>query len=308
MSIILAGLFALVPIIQPVSCGNRLDFSMMYGLVPEEGWTGVSGIPFATGDVFTEATFLTGPKGCFRVLSTGVTAGLRPSIGSWVTKDTYAGFLEVSGVEARFWDLGRGTGAGVSRGAVTIEARNLKAEDPDFYGGYSSRRVILAAGEKAFTAGFALPLAEGVLVGPAWCQDTDAGRLWVVSELSSGPLKITSAGAVTGSSFRRRVFAGLDLGFTMLQAGLDEDEPIAAVFTGFGSCSLSVCPTDPGFQITIRPAGSIMSSFSHRYGGELTGEIQFSYSRLTAGAVLARENGNRWTYGFMAGLWYPAAM
>ncbi len=293
---------SLAPVTEPVSCGKELQFLLIQGLVPESGWSQVPGIPFSPESVFTEVTFHQSSDRSFRVLSTGVTAGLKPSAGSRITKDYYASFLEVSGFRAELWEFDRGTGAGVSYGGAEFQIRNLTGNNPSLLGGYHSERITLAAGEEAFTAGFTLTPAQWVSIGPAWCQDKNTGRFWFVSRINCRPLKISSGGAVTDSTFRRRFTANIDIDYISLTAGTDEEDPVLFLESSAGCCSLSVCLSNPGFHLLFTAADNLTASVSHTEGGQLSGELQVSIRGFVAGITAKREHGNHWETGAVLGI------
>ncbi len=300
-------LTALVPMLQPVSTGGAHDFRTMYGLVPEAGWEGVPGIPFIPGEDFAEAVYMHGPRRTFRVLSTGSTAGVRPSVGSWVAEGAYAGFLEFSGAELRLWEFEAGKGAGLRWAGASVEARDLTGEDPRFFGEYSSGGIQVAAGEDAFCAGFSLRAWDNLRLGPAWLHHRGRSEPWVMARASLGPLEFRSGGALDDSISRRRVSAALTVGPLLLQAGMDEDEPLASIAAALRECSISVNPIEPGLHLAARPVPELLASVSHREGGEFSGEVQLALigRRVIAGAAARRESGGRWSAGFMMGVSFP---
>ncbi len=297
-------LTALVPMLHPVSTGGDHEFRTMYGLVPESGWECVQGIPFTPGDDFAEVIYMHGLQRAFRVLSTGSTAGERPSVGSWVTEDAYAGFLELSGIELRLWEFQEGKGAGLSWAGASVEARDLAGEDPLFFGEYSSEAIQAAAGEEAFCSGVALRVWDGLRLGPAWLHHRGRSEPWVMARAYLGPLELRSGGAVDDSLSRRRVSAVLTAGPVLFQAGVDEDELLAGFSASLRECSLSVDPVEPGVHLMARPVPDVLASISHREGGEFSAEVQLAIVNrmVIAGAAARRDSRDRWTAGFMLGI------
>ncbi|HPJ28233.1 MAG TPA: hypothetical protein PLM22_04820 [Candidatus Sabulitectum sp.] len=297
-------LTALVPMLHPVSTGGDHEFRTMYGLVPESGWECVQGIPFTPGEDFAEVICMHGPQRAFRVLSTGSTAGLKPSVGSWVTEDEYAGFLELSGIELRLWEFEAGKGAGFRWAGASLEARDLSGEDPHFFGEYSTETIQAAAGEEAFCAGVALRVWDGLRLGPAWLYHQGRSEPWVTARASMGPLELRTGGALEDSLSRRRISAALTAGPLLFQAGVDEDEFLARVAASLWECSLSVNPMEPGVHLMARPVPDVLASLSHREGGEFSAEVQLAILNrmFIAGAAARRDSRDRWTAGFMLGI------
>ncbi len=123
------------------------------------------GIPLRRTGTFSELTYHTGGRGSFRVLSSGPTAGIHPSIGSLVGGGGYAGWLSAADATVSLCDHGNYSLASTYRG-FTLDYR----ENSGFFGGYSSERFQAAGGPEAFVAGISPAIGEGFSLGPAWCE------------------------------------------------------------------------------------------------------------------------------------------
>lgn len=304
---LLSALLALTPITNPLACGPESEFRLIHGLVPGQDWASVPGMPFSNKGTFSEITYHNGSSRSFRALSSGPTAGLNFAIGSYVNSEGYAGFLDIQDFQVKVCEFKSGLNAGASFRGASVEARDAGSDDPAFFAGYSSEHVLLAAGETVFTGGFFLNLAENVSLGPAWCQDRELARFWMATQMEFGPLRFHSGGAVTDSSFRRRADATLDCGVAEITAGIDEEEFFMITETQLGAAELSVCVPHWGFHLLLKPGDNYLVSLSHKEGGELSGELQFSFNGFVTGLTCNRETGGKWTSGFLAGLAFPSA-
>jgi len=293
-SVIPLILTLLSPLYPPVSGGKIEEFRYVHGLVPWGEWVLVEGLPFSADESFTEVTYAAECRKTFRVLSSGNTAGLRASTGSFVSSDGYAGFLAASDFSLSICDFGDYALASSWKG-ITIDYR----EEGGLQGEYRSETILLAGGKETFTAGISPEIAENVRFGPSWCQDSRGGRLWVQGAASRGSLMLSSGGAVTESGAVYRASAAARSGNFALSAGYDDSEL-------FGSAGL-----DPlflihwprwGFSSVVNPSRSLLLCLSHKQGGLFRGEVQISIMGVSGGVTLNRLSGGDYHGGFSVGI------
>ncbi len=299
---LLFALLSLTPVTEPLSCGLKTEFKLMNGIVPMAEWSSVPGLPFSDSGTFSEVTFHSGTSKCFRALSSGATAGLHPSIGSYVNSSGYAGFFQVKGIQVTVCEFQNGFNPGISFKGVSVEARDALSEDPSFFAEYSSQHVLLAGGETAFAGGLQLDLTENMSVGPAWCQDREISRFWISSDLEFGPLRLQSGGAVLDSTFRRRANASVSTPLAEFTAGYDEEDIFGRAKVQYGPAEVCISLPDWGFLLLVIPDDFFLFSLSHTEGGSLLGEVQTRLHGVVAGASVNRYDNGEWNCGFTFGI------
>ena len=299
---LLFALLSLTPITEPVSCGLKTEFRLMHGVVPMTEWSSVPGLPFSDSGTFSEVTFHSGTSKCFRALSSGATAGLHPSIGSYVNRSGYAGFLQVKGFQVTVCEFQNGFNPGFSFRGISAEARDALSDDPAFFAEYSWRNLLLAGGENTFAGGIQLDLTESLSLGPAWCRDRELSRFWVSSDIELGPLRFQSGGAVVDSSFSRRANLCVNTAIAELTAGYDEEDLFGRAKMGYGPAEFCLSLPEWGFLLLVKPDNRFLLSLSHREGGVLQGEVQMELHGVVAGGSVSRFDSGEWNCGFTFGI------
>ncbi len=292
----LLGLFLtmLTPLTGPVAGGAALEFRMIQGLVPAPGWKIVPGIPLRRTGTFSELTYHTGGRGSFRVLSSGPTAGIHPSIGSLVGGGGYAGWLSAADATVSLCDHGNYSLASTYRG-FTLDYR----ENSGFFGGYSSERFQAAGGPEAFVAGISPAIGEGFSLGPAWCEDRHGGSAWLRGSFSRGALLVETGGAVEEDRALPRARATLASGGLMASAGYDRGKL-------FGQAGLSpeflVQWPRWGVSCLFEPRDDVLLFMSHATGGRFSAEFQIAFHGISGGFTFTRMTGGRMAGGFTGGI------
>lgn len=287
--------FTLVtPVTSPVSGGRALEFRFLTGLVPDQGWIEAVGIPFRPEDrTFTEVTYSEGEDRVFRVLSSGGTAGLHPSVGSAASGDGYAGFLAVSGAFLAVCDY-QGFSVSSSWKGVTADYR----EETGLMGEYRSESLLLAGGSEAFTAGFSPELTENLRLGPAWSRDGDGGYLGILGKLLLGGFQAESGVAATGDAVVQRTHATCSAAGLTARACYDGEE----LYGTFGPEPLIQVEWPCWGVSSALAAGSSILCLSHSQTGRFQGEFQMVVKGVSGGLTLSRNHGGGFIAGFTLGI------
>ena len=90
MGLLLSCLILLTPLSGVVSGGRSTSFSMLKGILPDAEWMYIPGMPVCSTGTFTEIVYQGGYSESFRVISSGLTAGINPLVSSFITSDGYA--------------------------------------------------------------------------------------------------------------------------------------------------------------------------------------------------------------------------
>ncbi len=290
------GLFLtmLTPITSPVTGGTALEFRMMQGLVPDPGWIRVPGIPLEKRGTFSEITYHSAGGSSFRVLSSGPTAGLHPSIGSLVSRDGFAGWLSAAGATVSLCDYDSRSIASSYRG-FTLDYR----ENAGFFGEYRSGLIQAAGGPDAFVAGFSPEIGEGVTLGPAWCRDRLGSSLWLRGSVTMGALLVETGGAVEEERALPRARASIASGGLLASLGYDRGK----LFGQAGpSPEFLIQWPRWGVSCLFEHGDHILLSMSHSTGGRFRGEFQMAIRGISGGFSFTRRMGGKVTGGFTAGI------
>lgn len=303
MTYILATfLLLLTPVSGVVSGGRLTSFSMKSGLIPVSEWMYVPGIPGADTGTFTEVTMQSGFEKCFRVISSGETAGMDPLVASIVTEDGFAAQLVLGGICVRCV-RGENTGSyAMLYESIALDLRGSSFSDLSIAGEYSTDELILAGTENSGAFGAAFNFCESISLGPAYCMDGDGGNFWFMSSISCGAVKIVSAPAIDEESSFRRLYSSLEHNDMYLVSGWNGVEYFTEFSLRGADLIASVSLSDPGIMIGYQPSGALMFLTSHRQDGWFQGEVQGKYRSITSGVNCLRSPGGTFRFGFSVGI------
>ncbi len=295
-------LLLLTPVSGVVSGGRLTSFSMKNGLIPASEWMYVPGIPGADAGTFTEVTMQSGFEKCFRVSSSGETAGMDPLVASIVTEDGFAAQLLLGGVCVRsVRDENNGSYAMLYKN-ITLDLRGSSFCDLSLAGEYSTDELILAGTENSGAFGAAYNICESISLGPAYCMDGDGGNIWFMSSVSLGAVKIISAPAIDCENSYRRLYSSLEHNDMHLISGWNGIGYFSEFSLRGADLIASVSLSDPGIMVGYQPSATLMFLASHSQDGWLQGEIQGKYRSITSGVNCLRSPGGTFRFGFSAGI------
>jgi len=296
------ALILLTPMSGVVSGGRVTSFRMISGLIPAIQWMYVSDIPAVTPGNFTEIVLQTGGEECFRVVSSGETAGINPLIASRVTKNGYAAQFLLEDISIYGISHGDSGSCAVSYKNATIDFRISSSESLSPAGEYSDNYILFAATENSSAIGVSFPFGESLSIGPAYAKGRSGGDFWLLSKSELGPFTLVSAPAIDEQNCYQRLYGTLECEGSEVLYGWDGTEWYDRFLFSNDNLLATFSLSVPGMMAGYSLDNKLLILLSHREEGWFQGEIQGKFMGVTAGVNFLRAPGDLVQWGFSAGV------